>query len=85
VWSKNKWITYQDSDGVVHRYNPDFYIPDMNVYVEVKGYYSEKDQRKMKCVLEQNKDVKIYFIGIKQYKPFINGKLDFDDNLKMTI
>lgn len=38
----------------------------------------------MKCVLEQNKDVKIYFIGIKQYKPFINGNLNFDDNLKMT-
>ena len=52
LWSKNKWITYQDSANVIHRYNPDFYIPDMNVYVEVKGYYSDKDQRKMKCVLE---------------------------------
>lgn len=52
LWTKNKWIAYQDSANVIHRYNPDFYIPDMNVYVEVKGYYSDKDQRKMKCVLE---------------------------------
>lgn len=85
LWSKNKWIIYQDSNNIIHRYNPDFYIPDMNVYVEVKGYYSEKDKCKMKYVLEQNKDIKIYFIGIKQYKLFIDDKLDFNDELKMTI
>jgi hypothetical protein len=31
-------------DGI--RYRPDFYIPSMDLYVEVKGYYLEKDRIK---------------------------------------
>lgn len=85
LWTKNKWIEYSDSDGVCHRYNPDFYIPAHSIYVEVKGYYSEKDKRKMKYVVEQNKNIRIYFIGAKQYKPFIDGKIRFDNNLKLVV
>ena len=81
-WIKNKWIIYV-VDGITHRYNPDFYIPSQDIYIEVKGYYSKQDQRKMKLVLEQNKDISIYFIGINQYKKFIDGKLEFNDSLKM--
>lgn len=85
LWIKNTWISYYDDNNIMHRYNPDFYIPKENIYVEVKGFYSEYDQYKMKCVLMQNKNIKIYFIGIKQYKQFINGKINFDDSLKMTL
>ena len=33
--------------GSVHRYFPDFYLPDTNTYVEIKGYKSERDVEKI--------------------------------------
>jgi hypothetical protein len=71
LWEKNKWIEYFDGE-IIRHYNPDFYIPDKNLYIEVKGYFSDKDKLKMKLVLDQN-DVKIYFIGSDKYQKFING------------
>lgn len=32
--------------GKSHLYNPDFYLPDYDIFVEVKGYYDEKDLAK---------------------------------------
>ena len=36
-----------------HLYNPDFYLPDYNIYVEVKGYYADKDLAKWKYFTEK--------------------------------
>ena len=83
LWEKNKWIEYFDGE-IIRHYNPDFYIPDKNLYIEVKGYFSDKDKLKMKFVLEQN-DVKIYFIGSDKYFNFITEKINFDDNLLLDI
>ena len=35
-------------NGKEHLYNPDFYLPDHDIYVEVKGYYDDKDLAKWK-------------------------------------
>lgn len=51
LWIKNQRIKYVDDKGIRRTYNPDFYIPSLKRYVEVKGYYSDKDKRKMKFVL----------------------------------
>lgn len=67
-------------DGVKRTYNPDFYLPTMNAYVEVKGYYSDKDKLKMKLVLEQN-DVKIYFIDQYHYQDYVDGKIQLSELL----
>ncbi len=75
-WIRGKPIKYQ-IDGVTHRYNPDFYIPDENRYVEVKGYYFERDRVKMQLVVEQNPSIEIYFIDYKKYHKFISGKMQF--------
>ena len=32
--------------GKSHLYNPDFYLPEYDIFVEVKGYYDEKDLAK---------------------------------------
>lgn len=79
LWEKNKWLTYFDGE-INRQYNPDFYIPKQNLYIEVKGYFSDKDKLKMKFVLDQN-NVKIYFIGSDKYQKFIDGQISFDDNL----
>ena len=78
-WEKNKWLTYFDGE-INRQYNPDFYIPKQNLYIEVKGYFSDKDKLKMKFVLDQN-NVKIYFIGSDKYQKFIDGQIEFNDNL----
>ena len=37
-------------DGVIHKYYPDFYIPSIDKYIEVKGYERRKDLVKYKVV-----------------------------------
>ena len=63
-----------------HNYIPDLYIPDRDIYIEVKGGYPDTDREKMRLVVEQHPEKKIYFIH-KQYHDFIEGKCEFDDGL----
>ena len=42
-------------------YIPDFYLPDHDVYIEVKGYWTEAAKHKMKSVQALN-DVKIIIL-----------------------
>ena len=55
LWIRNKQLKYIQTDNSVHRYNPDFYLPDKDLYIEVKGYFSNKDKEKIKLVLTQHK------------------------------
>lgn len=52
-------------------YIPDFYLPDHDVYIEVKGYWTEAAKHKMKSVQVLN-DVKIIILesldAIGQFK-----------------
>jgi len=75
-WVRGKPILYK-MDGVTHRYNPDFYIPNEDRYVEVKGFYFERDRIKMRHVMEQNPELQIYFIDYKKYQSFLDGKIPF--------
>lgn len=77
-WTKSKPLKY--FKDYWHNYTPDLYIPSMDIYIEVKGYYPDKDRSKMKLVVQQNPDKKIYFIH-DQYREFISGNVPFDDNL----
>jgi len=63
-----------------HNYTADFFIPVGEIYVEVKGGYPDTDREKMRLVVKQHPDKKIYFIH-DEYKNFISGKCGFDDNL----
>lgn len=74
IWEKNRWLKYSFDDGIIHHYNPDFYIPSINSFVEVKGYYSISDQYKMKAVMKWNPNIKIFFLSKLAYKDFcFNG------------
>lgn len=43
-WSKNKTgFDYPWIDGKMHLYFPDFYIQDLDIWVETKGYMVERD------------------------------------------
>jgi hypothetical protein len=55
LWKRKIYISYIDEQGVTRTYTPDFYLPKYNVYIEVKGYFSEKDKNKLEKVVSQNK------------------------------
>lgn len=50
IWERpNNGFEY-DYEGKKHIYYPDFYLPQLNIYVEVKGYKREKDEYKWKSL-----------------------------------
>lgn len=55
-------LHYFDENGNKRNYFPDFYIPDKNFYIEVKGFWTEKTKFKMNSVLSFNKDVNILIL-----------------------
>jgi len=57
-------------DGKTKSYSPDFFIPTMELYVEIKGFWWGDDEEKMKCVKEQHSDKKVVVL-------FGKNKLDF--------
>lgn len=65
-----------------HRvYTPDFSIGD-NVFVEVKGWLSNRDIEKYQKVFKDHPDVKIYLIRNekhKNYAKFISGQITLAD------
>tara|TARA_B100000131_G_C17904649_1_gene527902 strand:+ start:73 stop:462 length:390 start_codon:yes stop_codon:yes gene_type:complete len=54
-------LPYFMRSGKKRNYIPDFYLPEYDIYIEVKGYLTESAKHKMKSVLEVN-DVKIIML-----------------------
>lgn len=81
LWIKRKVLNYITEDGIHRMYIPDFYLPELNVYVEIKGLFNEDDKQKMKCVVKSNPKERIYFIhGRKTLQGIIKGLLDLNDS-----
>ena len=46
-----KWIYTNDKfdyvyENKIHKYNPDFYLPEFDTYIEIKGYPTKRDYAK---------------------------------------
>lgn len=78
LWIRNQYLNYFIND-VKKIYNPDFYLPELDEYIEVKGYFSDKDKIKMDAVIDQNPNIKIRFMKEKEYYNFINGIIQIND------
>lgn len=48
-WIKNKERYPYIRDGKEHKYIPDFYLPDLNMYIEVKGFTRKSDPLKFEA------------------------------------
>ena len=72
LWLKNKRISYI-VDGITKQYNPDFYLPLTNEFIEVKGWFKDTDRIKMNYVLKQHNGIRIFFIDVSVYQSFISG------------
>jgi hypothetical protein len=62
-------------DGKLRHYTPDFYLPDYNVLLEVKGHWWGRDREKMDIVLETHKDKNIVIVEKEQYEKILQGEL----------
>jgi hypothetical protein len=55
LWIRKIYLNYIDNNQVVRTYTPDFYLPNYNKYLEIKGFFSDKDKIKLNLILEQKK------------------------------
>ena len=72
-WEKiktNNHLFKYEKNGKIKSYAPDIFIPSMNLYVEIKGYWWGDDENKMKLVKEQHEDKNVIIL-------FGRKKLDF--------
>lgn len=72
IWERDntKYFLYIDLDGKERKYYPDFYLPDFNIYLECKGYWTEKIRHKIKNVQEKNNFTLIILDDINLIKSF---------------
>ena len=56
-------------------YTPDFYLPDSNVFIEIKGHWWGKDREKMDIVLKTYPDIKIIIVEKDDYEKILRGEL----------
>jgi len=47
IRDNTKYFEYIDMQGRIKKYYPDFYIPSKDLYIEVKGYWTDKIKHKM--------------------------------------
>ena len=58
---ETKKLSYQPKLKI---YTPDFYLPEQDIYVEAKGFFSPADRQKMLLVIKQNPfcDIRMLFM-----------------------
>ena len=77
VKRNNKYFYYVNIDGNVRKYYPDFYLPDLDTYVELKGYKDNNVDLKLAAMKQQAKRVSIlYKNDLKVLLSDINIKLN---------
>lgn len=89
IWSKpsiNTDIFSYIIDNKVKSYAPDFYFPEYNLYLEIKGYWWGNDKEKMRLVMEQHPNKNIIIIEKEQYKKLLecDSKLAFINCLMLN-
>ena len=47
-------LKYIDKRAQTRNYIPDFYLPDFDIYIEVKGYWTTPARWKMRSVMDRN-------------------------------
>ena len=50
----NMKLEYKTRGGRKRNYIPDFYLPDLDLYIEVKGYWTDAAKHKMKDIIKRN-------------------------------
>jgi len=73
---------YVGDDGFKHRYTPDFWVDELKRYEEVKGWFPERDRRKIELFVAQNPNVPLVIIRSFDLSPSIIRQLGIDNSQK---
>lgn len=71
----NRDVLEYSMNNKVRCYTPDFYLPEYDVYLEIKGRWWGRDKEKMDIVLKTYPDKHIVIIEKEQYERFMDGEL----------
>lgn len=75
-WNREStYFSYIDIEDNKRKYYPDFYLPDFNIYIEIKGYWTDKVKDKLKLVQEQNNFKLIIIDSLDKINNFDNMML----------
>lgn len=62
-------------DNKEKSYAPDFYLPDLNIWLEVKGYWWGRDKEKMDIIMKTYPHRKIIILEKEQYEKILKNDL----------
>ena len=73
-WTKLK--TNRDTlkylmNGKERSYTPDFYLPEFDMYFEIKGFWWGNDREKMRIVIDTHQDKRIVIIEKQEYEQIL--------------
>jgi hypothetical protein len=78
VWIKPRRVDEiwkYNIDDKIKSYTPDFYLPEYDTYLEVKGYWWGDDRRKMDIIIAKYPERKIFIVELEQYQQIMDGEL----------
>lgn len=78
TWIKSKKKEYTlkyEINGKIRNYTPDFYLPDYDVWLEIKGFWWGNDKEKMRIVKEQHPEKNIKIVEKEEFKRILRGEL----------
>jgi len=77
-WQKlktNKDTLEYIMDNKIRCYTPDFYLPEYDVFLEIKGHWWGRDREKMNIVLKTYPNKRIIILEKEQYNKILGGEL----------
>jgi hypothetical protein len=71
IWNRPKPLKYMRYDGKDSHYTPDFYLPEFDMYLEVKGFWWGRDKEKMQNIYDQYPNLRIVVIECDLYEQIL--------------
>ena len=71
-------------DGAIHLYIPDFYLPEYNIYLEIKGYWWGRSYEKMQIVKNRYKDTTFIIIDKIIYNDIIKNNISIKNIIQLN-
>lgn len=69
-WEKpktNRYTFSYEMDGKTRSYTPDFFLPELDLFVETKGFWWGNDKEKMKAVFKSNPEIRLALVEKDSY------------------
>lgn len=73
----NKDILKYEINGMIRSYSPDFYLPEYDLYLEIKGFWWPGCKEKMDIIFKTYPNKNILVIEKEQYDDILKGNIEW--------